>query len=124
MAAAEGGAFGMPWQSGHAEEILTMRAPARGETSRPNRDLKRGPGGLMDVEFVVQLLKIKHGRAHPGVRATNTRESLDAARAVAGLLAPGEAEDCAPPTTSVVAGPGPSSYRPQPFDRRSTERWR
>jgi glutamate-ammonia-ligase adenylyltransferase len=84
------GAYGLPWQPGHADEVLSMRQ--RLEASRAGRDLKRGPGGLMDVEFLVQLLKIKHGRVFSAVRTTNTRETLDAL-AVAGLLSPGEAED-------------------------------
>jgi glutamate-ammonia-ligase adenylyltransferase len=84
------GAYGLPWQPGHADEVLAMRQ--RLEASRGGRDLKRGPGGLMDVEFLVQLLKIKHGRSTPALRSTNTREALDAL-AAAGLLSPDEAED-------------------------------
>jgi glutamate-ammonia-ligase adenylyltransferase len=90
MAAAGEGAYARPWQSGNADEVLAMRQ--RLEASRSIRDLKRGPGGLADVEFLVQLLKVKHGRALPGLRAPNTRETL-AALAVAGLLAVNEAAD-------------------------------
>jgi glutamate-ammonia-ligase adenylyltransferase len=62
------------------------------ETSRGGHDLKRAPGGLTDVEFAVQLLKIKHGRSLPEVRTAGTREALAALRA-AGLLAADEEAD-------------------------------
>jgi glutamate-ammonia-ligase adenylyltransferase len=90
MAAAEEGAFGLPWQTSYADEILAMRQ--RLETSRGIRDLKRGPGGLTDVEFLVQLLKIKHGRQVPALRAANTRDSLEALAAAA-LLSDAETAD-------------------------------
>jgi glutamate-ammonia-ligase adenylyltransferase len=90
MAAAEKGAYESAWQPGNADEMLAMRL--RLEASRSVRDLKRGPGGLMDIEFVVQLLKIKYGRDLPALRVTNTRDSLDAL-ADAHLLAADEMED-------------------------------
>ncbi|KNB52822.1 bifunctional [glutamine synthetase] adenylyltransferase/[glutamine synthetase]-adenylyl-L-tyrosine phosphorylase [Streptomyces caatingaensis] len=51
---------------------------------------KLGRGGLSDVEWTVQLLQMRHGRAVPALRTTRTREALAAARA-AGLLASDEA---------------------------------
>jgi glutamate-ammonia-ligase adenylyltransferase len=90
LAATREGAYALPWQSSHADEILAMRQ--RLELSRSGRDLKRGPGGLMDVEFLVQLLKVKYGRALPGVRTTNTHDSL-VALSDAGLLSVQESED-------------------------------
>ncbi len=89
-AAAEAGAYGLPWRPDFADEVLAMRQ--RLGTSRGTRDLKRAPGGLTDVEFVVQLLKVKHGRSLPVIRTAGTREALDALRA-AGLLAADEAAD-------------------------------
>ncbi|HMF14689.1 MAG TPA: bifunctional [glutamate--ammonia ligase]-adenylyl-L-tyrosine phosphorylase/[glutamate--ammonia-ligase] adenylyltransferase, partial [Gemmataceae bacterium] len=55
------------------------------EASRSDRDLKRGFGGIVDVEFLVQLLQLKYGRERPGLRTPNTRAALQAARE-AGLL--------------------------------------
>src|SRR5262249_26321891 len=54
-------------------------------TSARPRSLKRGPGGLADVEFAVQLLQLKYGAAHPAILAPNVWAALDAL-AAAGLL--------------------------------------
>lgn len=51
------------------------------------RDIKLGPGGLVEVEFLVQHLLIEHGRAVPSIRATSTRQALRKLQD-AGLLAP------------------------------------
>src|SRR5262245_45098080 len=58
---------------------------SRLEASRSGRHLKRAAGGLVDVEFAVQLLQLKHGGRVPGLRTPNLWEALDAARS-AGLL--------------------------------------
>lgn len=39
-------------------------------------EVKRGRGGIRDVEFAVQLLQIVHGRRDPGLRSPNTLEAL------------------------------------------------
>jgi [glutamine synthetase] adenylyltransferase / [glutamine synthetase]-adenylyl-L-tyrosine phosphorylase len=46
---------------------------------------KYSPGGLVDLEYLVQGLQIIHGAKHPSVHSTNTREAL-AALAEAGIL--------------------------------------
>jgi glutamate-ammonia-ligase adenylyltransferase len=40
--------------------------------------LKRGPGGLVDVEFIAQMLQLKHGREHPEIRTPATLDALAA----------------------------------------------
>lgn len=50
-------------------------------------NLKYSPGGLVDVEYLVQGLQITHGKDHPELRLTNTREAM-AALARAGILSP------------------------------------
>lgn len=75
MAAVEHGAFGQRWQPALADEIRDMRE--RLEASRSDRDLKRGFGGIVDVEFLVQLLKIKYAREIPRLRTPNTWEALE-----------------------------------------------
>jgi glutamate-ammonia-ligase adenylyltransferase len=65
-----------PWQAGDAAEIRAMRTKL--EESATERNLKRGPGGTMDTEFLVQMLQLKHGAAMPAVRKPGT---------IAGLLA-------------------------------------
>jgi glutamate-ammonia-ligase adenylyltransferase len=83
MAAVEQAAFHLPWRPEVADEILAMRE--RLEASRSERDLKRGFGGIVDVEFLVQLFQLKFGRNLPALRTANTWDALDALRS-AGLL--------------------------------------
>jgi glutamate-ammonia-ligase adenylyltransferase len=83
MEAAHQGAYGLPWRAELADEIRAMRE--RLEASRGERDLKRGFGGMVDVEFIVQLFQLKYGGRLPALRTTNTWEALDALEA-AGLL--------------------------------------
>src|SRR6059036_2397540 len=51
------------------------------ESSRSERNLKRGFGGIVDVEFLVQLFQLKYGRDLPALRVTNTWDALAALRA-------------------------------------------
>jgi glutamate-ammonia-ligase adenylyltransferase len=83
MAAVEQGAYGLPWRSEFADEIRVMRE--RLEASRGGRDLKRGFGGIVDIEFLVQLFQLKYGRQDPALRSPNTWEGLEALRTT-GLL--------------------------------------
>jgi len=48
---------------------------------------KFSPGGLVDIEYLVQSLQIAHGQRNPALRLTNTREAM-AALAEAGILSP------------------------------------
>jgi [glutamine synthetase] adenylyltransferase / [glutamine synthetase]-adenylyl-L-tyrosine phosphorylase len=76
------------------------RLKARMEAERiprgtePALHLKLGPGGLSDVEWVVQLLQLRHAFADPGLRTTRTLDALTAAVA-AGLLAADDGETLA-----------------------------
>lgn len=47
-----------------------------GEAER-DRHLKLGPGGLADIEFLVQYLQLHHGVAEPSLRTTSTLEALE-----------------------------------------------
>jgi glutamate-ammonia-ligase adenylyltransferase len=80
--AARRAAFEQPCASTLAAEVRAMRD--RIEVGH-SRDLKRGVGGLVDVEFVVQLLQLRHAAGRPELQAPNTRVALAALR-VAGLL--------------------------------------
>nr|WP_303652551.1 bifunctional [glutamate--ammonia ligase]-adenylyl-L-tyrosine phosphorylase/[glutamate--ammonia-ligase] adenylyltransferase [Paludisphaera mucosa] len=64
-------------------EIADMRR--RLEDSRGRKDLKRGIGGLADVEFVVQYLMLVNAALHPEVLRPNTWEALDALKTVGAL---------------------------------------
>ncbi|XRQ03327.1 bifunctional [glutamine synthetase] adenylyltransferase/[glutamine synthetase]-adenylyl-L-tyrosine phosphorylase [Actinomadura welshii] len=73
------------------------RLKARMESERLPRGVERrlhiklGPGGLSDVEWVAQLLQLRHAHEIPALRTTRTLDALDAA-VEAGLL---DAEDAA-----------------------------
>ncbi len=87
MAAVAEMAYGLPWRPEVADEILAMRE--RLEASRSDRDLKRGFGGLVDVEFLVQLFQLKYARDLPVIRTPSTWEALDRLHG-AGLLSDDE----------------------------------
>ncbi len=54
-------------------------------------NLKYSPGGLVDVEYLVQLLQMRHGASDETLRLSNTRAAMDAL-AAAELLAPRDHE--------------------------------
>jgi glutamate-ammonia-ligase adenylyltransferase len=59
-----------------AEEVRSMRRRLE-ETAEPG-NLKRGRGGIVDIEFLVQYLQLLHGPAYPPLRQTSTRAALQA----------------------------------------------
>ncbi|MHB8671789.1 MAG: [protein-PII] uridylyltransferase family protein, partial [Acidimicrobiales bacterium] len=68
-----------PFGPDELRSIRSMKARAEGEVSRrglAERELKRGPGGIRDVEFAVQLLQLVHGRADPDLRSPTTLDAL------------------------------------------------
>ena len=71
-------------------EIARMRERIERERGDPGAgvNIKTGRGGLVDVEFVVQMLQLRHGHAHPGVRRRPTREAIAALEAEGLLSAP------------------------------------
>jgi glutamate-ammonia-ligase adenylyltransferase len=83
------GAFGLAWRPQIGLLIRDMRE--RLEESRDSRDLKRGFGGIVDIEFIVQLLQLKYAQKSPDLQVSNTWDSLQAL-ASAGLLSPEEYE--------------------------------
>lgn len=64
------------------------------ESNAPARDIKRGPGGIRDVEFTVQMLQLVHGRHDPSLRRKSTLEALQAL-ANGGYLTSGERDELA-----------------------------
>ncbi len=63
-----------PWQPAHAAEIRQMRR--RLEETAGRRNIKRGPGGTVDIEFAVQMLQLKHATADAEVLTPNTLAAL------------------------------------------------
>jgi glutamate-ammonia-ligase adenylyltransferase len=72
-----------------AREIRRIKARMEAERMPrgvdPALHLKLGPGGLSDVEWVVQLLQLRHAHAVPELRTARTMAGL-AAAAGAGLV--------------------------------------
>ncbi|MQA04489.1 MAG: bifunctional [glutamine synthetase] adenylyltransferase/[glutamine synthetase]-adenylyl-L-tyrosine phosphorylase [Streptosporangiales bacterium] len=74
------------------------RLKARMEAERlprgvdPAMHVKLGPGGLSDVEWVAQLLQLRHAGAQPALRTTGTVTALEQA-VVAELLDPADRDE-------------------------------
>jgi glutamate-ammonia-ligase adenylyltransferase len=79
MEAVHRAVYDRPWRPELADEIAAMRD--RLEASGSERDLKRGVGGIVDVEFLVQMFQLKYGPADASVRAANTRIAMERLRA-------------------------------------------
>jgi glutamate-ammonia-ligase adenylyltransferase len=79
-------AYGEPWKPSLAEGIRAMRE--RLEQTRGDRDLKRGFGGIADIEFIVQLFLLKYARERSSLRTGNVWIAL--ARLEAEQLLPPE----------------------------------
>jgi glutamate-ammonia-ligase adenylyltransferase len=75
--------YGRTWRSDEVEAIRRMRFRME-EGARP-ANLKRGPGGVVDIEFVAQMLQLVHGGREPRLRTNGTLPALVALRE-AGLL--------------------------------------
>jgi glutamate-ammonia-ligase adenylyltransferase len=66
--------FDRAWTAGEVETIRRMRY--RMEQGARTSNLKRGPGGVVDIEFIVQLLQLVHGGREPRLRTTETLRGL------------------------------------------------
>ncbi|MET9340923.1 bifunctional [glutamine synthetase] adenylyltransferase/[glutamine synthetase]-adenylyl-L-tyrosine phosphorylase [Nonomuraea sp. NPDC003804] len=84
---------GLPQES--VREIRRLKARMEAERlprgADPTLHTKLGRGGLSDVEWVAQLLQLRHAATEPALRTTRTLEALRAA-ASRGLLDPADAE--------------------------------
>lgn len=71
--------FGRPLPSSAPEEIHRLRTRMEreiGQERSDRLDLKVGRGGIVDVEFAVQYLQLRHGPEHASVRARATLKAL------------------------------------------------
>src|SRR4030067_472058 len=60
--------------------IRAMRRRMEAEVSKEDSehyDIKVGPGGIVDIEFMVQYLQLLHGSKYPGLRVTHTLLALE-----------------------------------------------
>lgn len=91
--AVEGFVYDRGLSAEEAREIVRMRErieQERGGDAHQRVNIKTGRGGLVDVEFLVQMLQLRHGGAVPAVRERSTRKAIDAL-ATAGALDAGDA---------------------------------
>jgi glutamate-ammonia-ligase adenylyltransferase len=86
-----------PFDSDDLRSLRAMKARTEGEVARKGlngRELKRGPGGIRDIEFTVQLLQLVHGHLDPQLRGAGTLPTL-VEMAAAGYIDPTDATDLA-----------------------------
>ena len=77
------------WTPEFAERIRNMRR--RLEETAAAGNLKRGAGGTVDIEFIVQMLQLKNAATHPDVVTPGTLDAIAALRGH-GLLPDDEAD--------------------------------
>jgi glutamate-ammonia-ligase adenylyltransferase len=75
MSAVVEAAFAHRWRRKDAAEIREMRRRLE-DSAVGGGDLKRGSGGIVDIEFLVQMFQLKHARGNPRLRTTNTLTAL------------------------------------------------
>jgi glutamate-ammonia-ligase adenylyltransferase len=66
--------YGPAWQAADADEIYQMRMRLE-ETASP-RNIKRGSGGIVDIEFLVQMLQLRHGGMPLSIRTPGTLDAI------------------------------------------------
>jgi len=69
-----------PFTSEDLRAVRAMKARSEQVLARKgltDREVKRGRGGIRDIEFSVQLLQLVHGARDPGLRSPTTLEALD-----------------------------------------------
>ena len=84
-------------------------------------EVKRGRGGIRDVEFAVQLLQIVHGRRDPTLREPNTLRAL-AMLAEEGYVARGRRRRARRRVPVPAAAGAPAADRARPPDARPPRR--
>ena len=67
---------GPPPVPGEIRDMRERLGEANRGASASEDDLKLGPGGLIELQFLVQLWLLIHGRDHPELRTTRTRVAL------------------------------------------------
>lgn len=67
--------FASGWTDEKKAEVYEMRIRMQDGSQASN--LKRGVGGTVDVEFIVQMMQLKHGSDVPAIRVQGTLAALD-----------------------------------------------
>ncbi len=92
--AAAAALWGRMWTADDLRSLRALRDRAAAELRRqgaPEREVKRGPGGIRDIEFAVQTLQLVHGSADPELRSPTTLTAL-AEMASGGYVAEDDAD--------------------------------
>jgi glutamate-ammonia-ligase adenylyltransferase len=66
--------FGQAWQASDMDELAAMRH--RLEETAGKGNLELGRGGILDIEFITQILQLRFGTQNPRVREPNTLAAL------------------------------------------------
>lgn len=77
--AAQRALWARPFDADALRSLRAMKARAEAEVARKGidtREIKRGPGGIRDIEFTVQLLQLVHGHLDPDLRGATTLAML------------------------------------------------
>jgi glutamate-ammonia-ligase adenylyltransferase len=85
--------YGFSADEGVRSEIHRLRMRMENEIAKESAgsyNIKTGRGGMVDVEFIVQYLLLKHGHSIPEIRSKSTLNSLKSIRS-AGII---EENDC------------------------------
>lgn len=85
--------WGRTFTADDIRSLRAMKARSESEVARrrlDGREVKRGRGGIRDIEFAVQLLQLVHGRHDPGLRSPTTLDAL-AELSGAGYVDPADA---------------------------------
>ncbi len=69
---------GGEWRSANARQLYAMRLRMQ-ETAHP-LNLKRGPGGTVDLEFAVQMHQLRYGHTHSNVLSTGVWQTTERMR--------------------------------------------
>lgn len=76
--------WGQPISDSMTHEVRRIKARVESERIPPGEDpdfhLKLGPGGQSDIEFVTQMLQLRHGHLISDLRVTGTFQALVALR--------------------------------------------
>jgi glutamate-ammonia-ligase adenylyltransferase len=94
VAAATERVWGRPFGVDELRAVRSMKARAEAELARrglTDREVKRGRGGIRDIEFAVQLLQMVHGRADAALRCPATLDAL-AELTAAGYVDPADGD--------------------------------
>jgi glutamate-ammonia-ligase adenylyltransferase len=86
--------YGVGLDAAGVREIDNLRTRVEKELAAegPERmNVKTGRGGIVDIEFLVQMMLLRYGHDHPSVRRRRTDEAIEALRK-AGLLPDADAE--------------------------------